>query len=212
MGKDMSQYDNATGFQPYGEVLRANYYVVNTAPVIGFYVGDMVHYTTGGGSTVLSPVMGYMPIVADDAVLAAGDFLIGAVLGCYDENMDPVKYIAALEAGDGTIAGHLLIADHPQQLFVAQEDAVGNAITAVEGQCNAEVYPPALNAGNTGTGISKQEIDSSSAANTSTLMLRLLRPHPDDVAHVNGKWCRYICMINTHAYGNVGITAATGAG
>ncbi len=212
MAKDMSQYDNATGFQPYGELLRANYYVVNTAPVIGFSAGDMVHYTTGGGTTVLSPIMGYMPIVADDAVLAAGDFLIGSVLGCYDENMDPVKYTAPTEAGDGTIAGHLLIADHPQQMFVAQEDAVGNAITSAEGQCNAEVYPPALNAGNTRTGISKMEIDSSSAANTSTLMLRLLRPHPDDVAHVNGKWCRYICMINTHAYGNVGITAATAAG
>jgi len=212
MGKDMSQYDNATGFQPYGELLRAQYYVVETAPVIGFYVGDMVHFTTDGGASILSPIMGYMPKIANDNVLAAGDQLIGAVLACFDEHMDPVKYIAATDAGDGTIAGHLLVADHPQQLFVAQEDADGNAITAVEGQCNAEVYPPALNAGNTGTGISKQEIDSSSAANTSTLMLRLLRPHPDDVAHVNGKWCRYICMINTHAYGNVGITAATGAG
>ena len=209
---DMSQYDNATGFQPYGEVLRANYYAVNTAPTIGFYVGDMVHYTTGGGSSIATPKMGYRPIVADDAVLAAGDFLIGAVLGCFDENMNPVKYIAATEAGDSTVAGYLLIADHPQQLFVAQEDAVGNAITAVEGQCNAEVAPPTLNAGSTSTGISKQEIDSSSAANTSTLMLRLLHPHPNDVAHVDGKWCRYICMINTHAYGNVGITAATGAG
>ena len=212
MGKDMSQYDNATGFQPYGELLRAQYYVVQTNPTIAFSVGDMVHYTTGGGAAIVSPVMGYMPKVADDAVLAAGDFLIGAVLACFDEKMDPVKYIAVSEAGDATIAGHLLIADHPQQLFVAQEDAADNAITVAEGQCNAEVYPPAANAGNTSTGISKMEIDSSSAANTSTLMLRLLRPHPDDVAAVDGKWCRYICMINTHAYGNVGITAATAAG
>ena len=212
MGLDMSQYDNATGFQPYGEVLRANYYVVNTAPTLNFMVGDLVHYTTGGGTTVLSPIMGYMPIVADDAVLAAGDQIIGAVLACFDEDLNPVKYIAATEAGDSTIAGHLLIADHPQQVFIAQEDAVGNAITSAEGQCNAEAVAGTINAGNTSTGLSKMEIDSSSAANTSTLMLRLLRPHPDDVAHVDGKWCRYICMINTHAYGNVGITAATAAG
>ena len=212
MAKDMSQVDNATGFQPYGELLRANYYVVQTNPTIAFFHGDMVHYTTGGGASILSAKMGYMPKVADDAVLAAGDFLIGSVVGVYDENMDPMKYMAIGRTGDSTIAGHLLIADHPQQVFVAQEDAETNAITAAEGQCNAEVHPPTTNNGNTGTGISKAEINSTSAANTSTLMLRLLRPHPDDVAHVDGKWCRYICMINTHAYGNVGVTAPTGAG
>ncbi len=212
MAKDMSQYDNATGFQPYGELLRAQFYVVENAPIIGFYHGDMVHFTGDGGASILSPIMGYMPAIANDNVLTTSDLLLGSVLGVFDEKMDPMKYLAATAAGDGTISGHLLVADHPQQLFVAQEDAVGNAITAVEGQCNAEVYPPVLNAGNTSTGISKMEIDSSSAANTSTLMLRLLRPHPDDVAHVDGKWCRYICMINTHAYGNVGTTSPTGAG
>ena len=212
MGLDMSQVDNATGFQPYGELLRAQFYVVQTNPTIAFFHGDMVHFTTGGGAAILSPVMGYMPKVADDAVLAADDQLIGAVVGCFDEKMNPVKYIAISEAGDGVIAGHLLIADHPQQLFVAQEDADGNAITVAEGQCNAEVFPPTTNNGNTSTGISKQEIDSDSAANTATLHLRLMRPHPDDVAAVDGKHCRYICMINDHQWGNVGQTAATAAG
>ncbi len=212
MSRDMSQSDNANGFQPYGEVLRASMYVVQTNPTIAFYHGDMVHFTTGGGQSILSSVLGYMPKVADDAVLEAGDFLIGSVIGIFDEYLQPLKYMAVARTGDSTIAGHLLIADHPQQLFVAQEDAADNAITAVEGQCNAEVYPPAANAGNTDTGVSKQEIDSSSAANTSTLMLRVLRPHPNDVAHVNGKNCRYICMINTHHYGNIGTTSATAAG
>ncbi len=197
----MSQSDNANGFQPYGEVLRASMYVVQTNPTLAFYHGDMVHFTSGGGQSILSSVLGYMPKVDDSAILAADDILIGSVIGIFDEYLQPLKYMAVARTGDSTIAGHLLIADHPQQQFVAQEDAVGNAITAVEGQCNAEVIAPAANAGNTTTGMSKMEIDSTSAANTATLMLKLIRPHPNDVAHVNGKNCRYICMINTN-YGS----------
>ena len=209
MSRDMSQSDNAFGFQPYGELLRTGLYVVETLPTIAFYHGDMVHFTSGGGASIKSSVYGYMPKVADDGVLAADDELIGSVVGIFDEYMQPLKYMAVGRTGDSTIAGHLLIADDPMQVFVAQEDAADNAITAAEGQCNAEIAPPALNAGNSTTGRSKQEIDSSSAEATATLHLRLLRPHPNDVAHVNGKNCRYICMINDHAYGNVGQTAPT---
>jgi len=214
MGIDMAPTDNAFGFACYGPVLRASMYVVQTAPTIAFYHNDMVHMTTGGGVAILTPHLGYMPKVADDAVLAAGDFLLGSVQAVFDEDMNPINYMAVGRVGNGTIAGYLLIADDPQQLFVAQEDSTGNAITytVTEGQCNAEVFPPALNAGNTTTGVSKQEIDSSSAANTSTLMLRVLRAHPDDTPATDTYWCRYICMINTHQYGNVGVTAVTAAG
>jgi hypothetical protein len=204
MSRDMSQTDNAFGFQPYEKLLRTGMYVVETNPTIAFYHGDMVHYTAGGGQSILSSVLGYMPKIADDNVITANDILIGSVVGIFDEYLQPLKYMAVARTGDSTIAGHLLVADHPLQLFVAQEDADGNAITAVEGQINAAIFPPTLNAGNTHTGISKMEIDSDSANNDATLHLRLLRPHPNDVAHVDGKHCRFICMINDHVYGNVG--------
>ena len=210
MGKDMSLYDNPMGFQIYGELLRANWYVIDDAPTIPFYHGQMVHMLAGAGQTLLSPKMGYMPLLADDAVITTSDYPLGAIIGITDVNMNPVKYMAALDAGNGTISGHALVADHPLQLFLAQEDATDNAITAVEGQCNAQIYDPGT--GDNNTGISDQEIDSSSAVSTSTFLLRLLRPHPDDTAHVDGTWCRYICMINSHQYGNVGQTSPTTSG
>ena len=209
MSRDMSQTDNALGFQPYGELLRTGMYVVQTLPTIAFYHGDMVHYTAGGGQSIKSSVLGYMPKIADDNVITANDILIGSVVGIFDEYLQPLKYMAVGRAGDDTIAGHLLVADHPLQQFVAQEDADGNAITALEGQCNAAIIPPALNAGNTDTGMSKMEIDSDSANNDATLHLRLMRPHPNDVAAVNLKHCRYICMINDHHYGNIGQVSPT---
>ena len=210
MGKDMSLYDNPMGFQIYGPLLRANWYLIDDSPTIAFYHGQLVHFTTGGGESLYSPKMGYMPAIADDGAIDAGDQIVGSIIGITDVDMNPVKYMTALDAGNGTISGHLLVADHPMQQFVAQEDGVTNVITAVEGQCNAEGTTIAT--GSTDTGISYQEIDSNTATNTSTLHLRLLRPHPDDTAHVTGTWCRYICMINAHAYGNVGQTSPTAHG
>ena len=211
MGKDMAATDNAFGFECYGPVLRQNLYVVTTAPTLNFFHNDMVHFTGGGGNSITTP-HGYMPIIADDDVITADDIIIGSVLSVMDENMNPLLYMAAGRVGAGSIAGYLMVADHPQQKYVAQEDADGNAITATEGTTNAEIFPPTVNLGNTSTGRSKMEIDSTSAANTATLHLRLMRPHPDDIPHVDGTWARYICMINDHQWGNVGQTGARSAG
>jgi hypothetical protein len=116
--------------------------------------------------------------------------------------MNPVKYIAAAEAGNGTIAGYVMVADHPQQMFIAQEDAGGNAITLVEGSMNADIVSVALCAGNSTTGVSKQEIDSSTAAATAALNVKLYGPHPDDTPANDSYHCRYICTINEHYWGD----------
>ena len=211
MGIDMATVDAPFGFQPYKELLRANYYVVQTAPTIAFYHGDLV--TLSGGATLIStPHFGYMPYVDDANVVATGEDIVGSVIGVFDEDLNPINYMAVGRVGNSTIAGYLLIADHPQQIFVAQEDADGNALDLAEGMSNADAITPALNAGNTSTGRSKYEIDSSTAANTSTLMLRLLGPHPDDTPATDTYWCRWLCMINTHHFGNVGITGITNTG
>ena len=211
MGIDMGLTDNATGFQPYLNVLRARWYVVETAPVLNFYHGDLVTMS-GGGTLISTPHLGYMPALDDANVVATGEDLLGSVLGIMDEDMDTLLYMAAGRVGNGTIAGYVLVADDPQQVFVAQEDADGNALDLTEGLSNCDAIAGTINAGDSDTGLSGYEIDSSTAANTSTLMLRLLGPHPDDVPADDDNNARWLCMINTHQYGNVGITGITNTG
>jgi len=212
----LANTDWAFGFMPYEKLLRANYYAIHTAPTIGFYHGDIVGVM---GVNVTTPHMGYLPELLYDAVPDSLDNLVGAVLALFDENMLPVKYIAATEVGNGTIAGYALVADHPDQLFVAREDFDGNAITTTEGSLNADIVSVALCAGNNATGRSRQMIDSDSAAATAALNLKLYGPHPDDGHLVADdtpgdsldEGCRYICQITMHYYGQPSVAGSKSA-
>jgi len=54
--------------------------------------------------------------------------------------------------------------DHPDQLFIAQEDGETNAIDLAECGQNIDLIAGTLCAGNTDTGIGKMELNSDSAA------------------------------------------------
>ena len=101
----MANTDWAFGFEPYEKLLGCHYYAVVTAPVINYYHGDLVG---AEGAVLLTPKMGYLPQVYDDGVIDGNDNILGAVIAIFDENFDPVKYIAATDAGNSTIAGYLL--------------------------------------------------------------------------------------------------------
>ena len=195
MPQDMAPTDAAFGFIPWGPVLRQRLYVVNTNPTIGFYHGDPVEH----GGAFLSTPHGYMADVIDDALIANADVnILGMILSIFDENMDPMIYMAAARVGAGSIAGYLMVADHPDQLFVAQEDSGSAAIDITDGGQNADIN---VTAGSSTTGRSAAEIDSASINTTSTLHLNIHYPHPDDTPENDAYWCRYICSINTHYYG-----------
>ena len=199
----MANTDWAFGFMPWQNVLRAQLYSVVTAPTINVMLGDMVR----SGALWTTTPHGYYLSIEDSAVPDGKRNLIGAVLACFDEDMNPVKYIAALEAGNAVIAGYILVADHPHQLFVAREDFGGNAIDLAEGGHVADLVSVAICAGNTKTGRSRQMIDSDTQA-TASKQLQLLYPHPNDSALVADdtpgdtadEGCRYIVQINEHLY------------
>jgi hypothetical protein len=200
MGKDMASVDAPMGFQVYGNCLRERLYAVATAPTIGFYVGDVVMH----GGDALATKWGTLPIVEDGAVVdgvANAEKLLGAVTACFDENMDPCLYIAPLEAGDGTLAGYVLVADHPEQLFIAQEDGATNAIDLDEVGTNVDIVSTTNSVGSNYTGISAQELNSDTAANTAALDVKLHFPHPDDTVGNNTDChARWIVSINAHFY------------
>ena len=195
MGKDFSSIDAPFGFLPYGPVLRANLYAVQTAPTVAIYHNDIVQH----GGTGLATKYGTMPIIDDGQNPDGRAHLLGSVIAIFDDDMAPVNYLAALEAGDGTIAGYVMVADHPNQLFLAAEDGDTNAIELSEIGFNANIIT--THAGNTYTGVSKQEIDSSSAAADETTNLQLIRPHEDDTVEddttPNARW---IVRIVEHAF------------
>jgi len=194
-----------SGFTAGGEVLRARLYPVITAPTINIMMGDMVLEEVSG---VVSPKLGICAAVYDAAVIPAnpGDnfLMLGAVIECYDENMDPIKYIAATRVGDGTCAGYVLVADHPDQQFIANVDA---ALTAADLELNYDIGSEALSAGWTDTGISKQRITVTGAAVTQTLPIRLYGQAFPGVDVYSAAGCRMICQINPlcHKYG-AGVT------
>ena len=212
----MANTDWAFGFQPYQKLLRANYYAIAASTVINFYHGDIVGVS---GAHLSTPKMGYLPGLATAAVIDSLDNLVGAVLALFDENMDPVKYIAATEAGNGTIAGYALVADDPNQLFVGREDFDTNAIDVAEGSLNADIISVALSAGNSDTGISRQLIDSTSVADTAALNLKLYGPHPsdgdlvaDDTPGSSGdQGARWICQITMHYYNQPSVAGGASA-
>jgi len=200
MGKDMSSVDAPNGFELWGECLRQSLYAVATAPTIHVYHGDLVVH----GGAALATTFGTMVIIEDGAVpdgTAATQKILGVVTAIFDEYMNPVKYIAATEAGDSTVAGYVMIADHPDQHFLIQEDGTTNAIDLDDVGLTADVVSVALCAGTASTGRSTQEIASDTVAGDAAHDLKVLYPHPDDTA-ADDTDChaRWIVQINTQFY------------
>lgn len=188
--------DSSFGFAIWGPMLRARLYAVQTAPTVGMYYGDVVAH----GGTGLSTKFGYRVIVEDSAHPDGNDHLLGAIVGIYDEDMDPAMYIAAAETGDSTVAGYIMVADHPMQEFLVQEDADTTPIPLASIGQNVDLIT--TDSGTTGTGLSGFELDSNTAATTQALQCKLHYPHPEDTVPATATYhTRWIVTINEHFFG-----------
>lgn len=197
----MANTDAPFGFVPYGKLLSADWYPVVASYATAIFVGDWVEITNTGlvckifdGETRMG--------VEIDATGAAGDEL-GAVLAILDHNGDPVKYLPASSAGDGVVAGYVLVADHPLQEYLVQEDGETTPIAAASVGLNVAMI--STHSGSTVTGRSKQEIDSDSVNTNNTLALRILRSYKDDT--VGSAYCRWIVQPNPNAHFKSSATA-----
>lgn len=111
----------------------------------------------------------------------------------------PPRYRAA------STAEYILVADDPKLLFEIQEDSVGGALAATNIGQNADLI---AGAGSTTTGQSGWMLDSSTAAVTATLQLRIveLQNRADNVI---GNYAKWLVAINlpteTGAVGSTGV-------
>lgn len=140
------------------------------------YVGDLVALTGTTDAT------GKKPIVAQGT---AGSAAIGVVASFLplttDEGSLSRIYRKANEARDA------LIYWGQDVLYAIQEDSVGNDIEITEAGWNCNVI---VGSGSTVTGLSGMELDSTSAADTSTLNVRLhyIEDRPDNALGSNADW------------------------
>ena len=192
--------DKPSGFTVWGKLLRARLYMVHTAPTIHVFHGDAVIH---GGAVVISE-HGGINIIEDSAVPDGAAGLLGAVTCVMDHDMNPVSHIVALTVGDGIAAGYVMVADHPDQEFIGQEDCVTNPIALAEGGMNANIQSPTICLGDVKTGLSRQEIESESALHTAALQVKLHHPHPEDtIPGTEGtNHPRWIVTMNEHFYGD----------
>jgi hypothetical protein len=191
----MENTDNPNGFSVWGKLLRARKYAIATAPTIAFSIGDLVQGENSG--ITCTKGNGTLLQIYDTAVISTTEGatrpLYGAIIELFDEYMNPVTNIAAAEVGDGTVAGYAMIADHPDQEFVAQADG---SITAASIDLNHEITVTALNAPNSVSGLSKMEIAAAGSAVTATIPLRLYGQAYPDKDVITAAGCRWICQIN----------------
>lgn len=101
-----------------------------------------------------------------------------------------------------SIANYGFVCDDPNQLYTIQEDSVGGAMAAASvGFGNADLV---AGSGNTTTGFSGWQLDSSTLNTTNTLQLRIvgLTRGPDNAV---GNYAKWVVRLNTPA-----LWAATG--
>jgi hypothetical protein len=193
----MANVDSPKGLKVGGPLLRATWYGVAAAQASALYVGDPVIATGTSNQVILATAGSTNPI-------------LGAVIGVYDNSKIPgicgsdgvrVGYAASAQGS----AFSVLVADHPQQLFIAQGDGDTSYLDANDSGGNV---PLVSGTGNSTSGISGWELDdSATAGSTANEQIRLVRPvdRPDNTVAIAN--CDWYCRINYHQ-GNAGVVGA----
>lgn len=141
----------------------ATLYYVPASDGTALYIGDPVVI---GGSADAAGVPS-----AIRATAAGGSYVLGAVI-----SVDPVLGAGANGRSSTTYRAasterYIWVADDPDLVFEIQEDGVGGALAAANIGQNIDLVS---GSGSTTTGLSGFQADSSTAATTNTLQLRLL--------------------------------------
>lgn len=161
---------------------RFNIYWVPDTDATPIFLGDFVSLTNGGGA---DPT-GKYPSVAQ-AVAGTGEALLGGVIG-FGTQPQLMAQLPNLEKRYrlANEALYVAVVDDPNVIYEGQEDSDGGALVAANVSNNAPII---VGAGNTVTGFSAMEIDSSGVVGT-TEQLRLLRlaNKENNALGDNAKW------------------------
>ncbi len=183
----MANVDNPYGFWPTRHISgapyngQANRYALLAADGTATFVGDLV--LIEGTATPEG-----VPSV--EQATAGATNIAGPVIGF---EVDPTN-LQLLYRTASTLR-YALVSDDPWMCLRAQEDSDAGALTVNEVGENCDII---VAAGNTTSGISAMEIDSSThTANTANVRIIRLLPVPNNAVGTNAQW---EVLINEHAY------------
>jgi hypothetical protein len=201
----MANANNITGLTPInqngtpwsGQGMLA---YVPPAIAVNVFRGDPV-VALGGSDAFGCPAVG-------PAAMGAGNPILGAMLGISNGPSGSGSTVTRDLPiyRQASIPNYILICDDVEQLYIAQEDSVGGAITAALGaMANANLSN--IGGGNTFTGASGVQIQSSSvaAAANPTYQVRLLGllRGPGNNLGVNADWV--VKLNNPQLFGTAGV-------
>ncbi len=185
----MANLDKPSGLTPIGTLSGADYrgqlrrVVFAVGDGVACFIGDRVKLTGTADAT------GKLPVVAQCAFT---DAAIGVLVGLEPNGADEGSLSKIHRLASTARTG--MVAMGGDILYSVQEDSVGNAIEIAEAGLNCEVV---VGTGDAITGISASVLDSTSAANTSTLAVRLhhVIDAPDNVL---GDYARWAVTLNDY--------------
>ena len=158
--------DIVKGFTPVGLISGGSYHgklrrvSFAAADSTACFIGDFVKLTANADAA------GTTPVVAQSGV---GDISVGVLVSLEPDTTDEGTLSAANYRRASTLR-YGQVAWGPDVLYSCQEDSVGNSMPITDAGLNCDVI---IAAGNTTTGASGMELDSTTAATTNTLALRL---------------------------------------
>lgn len=179
----------------------ANPYYVPSSYATALFIGDPVK-TTGTSNTaeVSAPGAGNFPAGSLPEINRAGATgdITGVIVGfAADATSLENQYNPA------STERIVFVADDPELMFEVQEDSDTSTLAATSVGLNANVI--FTNAGSTTSGQSGAELDSSTAATTATLQLRLerLANRADNEVGANAKWL--VSILQHSALNSTGV-------
>lgn len=146
---------------------------------------------------------------ASAAAIYPGDFVIletDGGIGVSATGSTTILGVAAEYSAASTSKTDFLVYDHPDQEFTMQDDGDTTAMDEASIGLRANIT---VTTGSTTLLRSAHEIDSDTAATTSTLALNVIGLHPIEArsfATTTGQWRKWVVKINNHIFGYVGRT------
>lgn len=197
----MANVSRVNGFRPIGHLNGSNWngkvnkYWIAAADGTATFVGDLVKLS-GTANTD-----GTLPSVVQ---AAAGNTCVGVVVSFEPNpsNLTEIHRTASQNIAAQDAGRWVYVADDPDLVMEAQEDAVGGALAITNVGQNVDFV---VGAGSATTGQSGMQVDSSTALTTSTLPLRILgfSSRIDNEVAANAK---VKVAFNVHQFGSVGTT------
>lgn len=190
----MANSDNPTGLTPrYFEdgspyAGQVEWYYVPSTDGTAIYLGDTVKLAGGADSEGVPSVT---KASSGDAVVGVM-VAVSAIEGADSSGRDSEVYRPASQER------YVQVAVDPDILYEVQEDSDTSTLAAADVGLNAEIID---GGGDSNTGLSGIELDSSSAATTAghDLQIRRLVRRPDNEIGDNAKW---LVKLNNHQYAN----------